>query len=119
LSEAGQEIRWPLSIPKPVTQVTPGSITLIIRVNNIVKVILSSRWDNAVRRYIINVLLNDLGFLAISNNSKLLDEVIHDFQLKEVVNISLYCLSEMIHFYKPWGVQNDVDGIKLMRRYNL
>jgi hypothetical protein len=60
-----------------------------------------------------------LGFLAISNNSKLLDEVIHDFQLKEVVKISLYCLSEMIHFYKRWGVQKDVDGIKLMRRYNL
>jgi hypothetical protein len=60
-----------------------------------------------------------LGFVAISKNSKLLDEVIHHPQLKEVENISLYCLSKMIPLYKRWGFQNDVDGIKLMRRYNL
>ncbi|MEO3703808.1 hypothetical protein AAFM79_02035 [Trichormus azollae HNT15244] len=60
-----------------------------------------------------------MGFVAISNNSKLLDEVIHHPQLKEVKNISLYCLSKMIPLYKHWGFQNDVDGIKLMGGYNL
>lgn len=50
--------------------------------------------------------------------AKLLDEVIHHPQLKEVENISLYCLSEMIPFYEKWGFQYDLDGIKLMRRYN-
>jgi len=38
--------------------------------------------------------------------------------LKEVENIFLYCLSEMIPFYEQWEFKNDVDGIKLMRRNN-
>ncbi|MBD2626900.1 GNAT family N-acetyltransferase [Trichormus variabilis] len=55
----------------------------------------------------------EMGFGA-----KLLDEVINHPQLKEVENIALYCLSEMIPFYERWGFQYDVDGLKLMRRYN-
>lgn len=53
----------------------------------------------------------EMGFGA-----KLLDEVINHPQLKEVENIALYCLSEMITFYERWGFQYDVDGLKLMRR---
>ncbi|MEA5576119.1 GNAT family N-acetyltransferase [Anabaena sp. UHCC 0451] len=48
--------------------------------------------------------------------AKLLDAVINHPQLKEVENIALYCLPEMIPFYERWGFKNDVDGIKLMRR---
>ncbi|WP_071191184.1 GNAT family N-acetyltransferase [Trichormus sp. NMC-1] len=55
----------------------------------------------------------EMGFGA-----KLLDEVINHPQLQEVENIALYCLSEMIPFYEKWGFQYDVDGLKLMRRYN-
>ncbi|MBD2420561.1 GNAT family N-acetyltransferase [Anabaena cylindrica FACHB-243] len=49
---------------------------------------------------------------------KLLDEVINHPQLKEVENIALFCLTEMIPFYERWGFQKDVDDIKLMRRHN-
>lgn len=50
--------------------------------------------------------------------AKLLDAVINHPQLKEVENIALYCLPEMIPFYERWGFQIDVDGIQLMRRYH-
>ena len=48
--------------------------------------------------------------------AKLLNEVINHPQLKEVENIALFCLPEMIPFYQTWGF-TDVVKLELMYRY--
>jgi hypothetical protein len=48
--------------------------------------------------------------------AKLLNEVINHHQLKEVENIALFCLPEMIPFYQNWGF-TDVVKLELMYRY--
>ena len=48
--------------------------------------------------------------------AKLLDEVVSHPQLKEVENIALFCLPEMIPFYQRWGF-TDIVKLELMYRY--
>jgi hypothetical protein len=38
-------------------------------------------------------------------------------QLKEVENMALFCLPEMIPFYQRWGFTNEVVKLELMYRY--
>ena len=49
--------------------------------------------------------------------AKLLDEVVNHPQLKEVENMALFCLPEMIPFYQRWGFTNEVVKLELMYRY--
>jgi predicted GNAT family N-acyltransferase len=49
--------------------------------------------------------------------AKLLDEVVNHPQLKEVENMALFCLPEMIPFYQQWGFTNEVVNLELMYRY--
>jgi predicted GNAT family N-acyltransferase len=49
--------------------------------------------------------------------AKLLDEVVNHPQLKEVENMALFCLPEMIPFYQQWGFTNEVVKLELMYRY--
>ncbi|MBS9383887.1 MAG: GNAT family N-acetyltransferase [Dolichospermum sp. BR01] len=49
--------------------------------------------------------------------AKLLDEVVNHPQLKEVENMALFCLPEMIPFYQQWGFTNKVVNLELMYRY--
>jgi predicted GNAT family N-acyltransferase len=49
--------------------------------------------------------------------AKLLDKVVNHPQLKEVENIALFCLPEMIPFYQRWGFTNEVVKLELMYRY--
>ncbi|MBS9393239.1 MAG: GNAT family N-acetyltransferase [Dolichospermum sp. LBC05a] len=49
--------------------------------------------------------------------AKLLDEVVNHPQLKEVENMALFCLPEMIQFYQQWGFTNEVVNLELMYRY--
>ncbi len=49
--------------------------------------------------------------------AKLLDEVVNHPQLKEVENMALFCLPEMIAFYQRWGFTNEVVNLELMYRY--
>jgi predicted GNAT family N-acyltransferase len=50
--------------------------------------------------------------------AKLLDEVINHSQLKEVENIALYCLPQMMPFYRRWGFTNDTIKLELMYCYS-
>ena len=57
------------------------------------------------------------SYRKIGFGAKLLDEVVNHPQLKEVENIALFCLPEMIPFYQRWGFSNDVVKLELMYRY--
>jgi predicted GNAT family N-acyltransferase len=57
------------------------------------------------------------GYRKIGFGAKLLDEVVNHPQLKEVENIALFCLPEMLPFYRRWGFANDVVKLELMYRY--
>ncbi len=48
--------------------------------------------------------------------AKLLNEVLNHPQLKEVENIALFCLPEMMPFYQRWGF-TDIVKLELMYRY--
>ena len=50
--------------------------------------------------------------------AKLLDEVLNHPQLKEIQNIALFCLPEMMPFYRRWGFTNDVVKLELIYRYD-
>ncbi|MGM3307381.1 GNAT family N-acetyltransferase [Anabaena sp. WFMT] len=73
--------------------------------------------DFVYRATLYDVIIKS-NYRKMGFGAKLLDEVINQPQLKEVENIALFCLTEMIPFYECWGFQQDVDGIKLMRRNN-
>ena len=57
------------------------------------------------------------SYRKVGFGAKLLDEVVNHPQLKEVENIALFCLPEMIPFYERWGFSNDVVKLELMYRY--
>ncbi|HLO84559.1 MAG TPA: GNAT family N-acetyltransferase, partial [Nostocaceae cyanobacterium] len=46
--------------------------------------------------------------------AKLLDEIVHHPQLKDVEVISLFCLTEMVSFYQKWGFENVIHKTNLM-----
>ncbi|MCE2698566.1 MAG: GNAT family N-acetyltransferase [Nostocales cyanobacterium LE14-WE4] len=57
------------------------------------------------------------SYRKIGFGAKLLDEVVNHPQLKEVENMALFCLPEMIPFYQRWGFTNEVVKLELMYRY--
>ena len=63
--------------------------------------------------YDVNIKSN---YRTMGFGAKLLNEVINHPQLKEVENIALFCLPEMIPFYQNWGF-TDVVKLELMYRY--
>ncbi|MBD2337882.1 GNAT family N-acetyltransferase [Calothrix sp. FACHB-156] len=49
--------------------------------------------------------------------AKLMDAAINHPQLREVEQIALYCLPEMMPFYQRWGFTSEVGELRLMYRY--
>ncbi|QIR35480.1 GNAT family N-acetyltransferase [Tolypothrix sp. PCC 7910] len=49
--------------------------------------------------------------------AKLMDAAINHPQLREVEQIALYCLPEMMPFYQRWGFTTEVGELRLMYRY--
>jgi GNAT superfamily N-acetyltransferase len=47
---------------------------------------------------------------------RLLEQVVDHPRLRQVEHIELYCLPELVPFYKQWGFSTDVSGVRLMRR---
>jgi len=58
------------------------------------------------------------SYRKIGFGAKLLDEVVNHPQLKEVENMALFCLPEMIPFYERWGFTYNVNGLKIMHRHD-
>jgi predicted GNAT family N-acyltransferase len=50
--------------------------------------------------------------------AKLLDAIVNHPQLKEVENIALHCLPEMVPFYLNWGFTSQLGKVELMYLYN-
>ncbi|MDD1414008.1 GNAT family N-acetyltransferase [Dolichospermum sp. ST_con] len=71
--------------------------------------------DFVYRGVIYDVIVKP-SYRKIGFGAKLLDEVVNHPQLKEVENIALFCLPEMIPFYQRWGF-TDVVKLELMYRY--
>ncbi len=71
--------------------------------------------DFVYRGVIYDVIVKP-SYRKIGFGAKLLDEVINHPQLKEVENIALFCLPEMMPFYQRWGF-TDVVKLELMYRY--
>ena len=72
--------------------------------------------DFVYRGVIYDVIVKP-NYRKMGFGAKLLDEVVSHPQLKEVENIALFCLPEMIPFYERWGFSNDVVKLELMYRY--
>ena len=72
--------------------------------------------DFVYRGVIYDVIVKP-NYRKIGFGAKLLDEVVSHPQLKEVENIALFCLPEMIPFYQQWGFTNEVVNLELMYRY--
>jgi ribosomal protein S18 acetylase RimI-like enzyme len=71
--------------------------------------------DFVYRGVIYDVIVKP-NYRKIGFGAKLLDEVVSHPQLKEVENIALFCLPEMIPFYQRWGF-TDIVKLELMYRY--
>ena len=71
--------------------------------------------DFVYRGVIYDVIVKP-SYRKMGFGAKLLDEVINHPQLKEVENIALFCLPEMIPFYQRWGF-TDIVKLELMYRY--
>ncbi|MEI6443542.1 MAG: GNAT family N-acetyltransferase [Nostocales cyanobacterium ELA583] len=72
--------------------------------------------DFVYRGVIYDVIVKP-SYRKMGFGAKLLDEVVNHPQLKEVENIALFCLPEMMPFYQRWGFTNDVVKLELMYRY--
>jgi len=71
--------------------------------------------DFVYRGVIYDVIVKP-NYRKMGFGAKLLDEVVSHPQLKEVENIALFCLPEMIPFYQRWGF-TDIVKLELMYRY--
>jgi N-acetylglutamate synthase-like GNAT family acetyltransferase len=71
--------------------------------------------DFVYRGVLYDVIIKS-NYRTMGFGAKLLNEVINHPQLKEVENIALFCLPEMIPFYQNWGF-TDVVKLELMYRY--
>ncbi|MBS3028096.1 MAG: GNAT family N-acetyltransferase [Dolichospermum sp. DET50] len=71
--------------------------------------------DFVYRGVIYDVIVKP-SYRKMGFGAKLLDEVVNHPQLKEVENIALFCLPEMIPFYQRWGF-TDIVKLELMYRY--
>jgi ribosomal protein S18 acetylase RimI-like enzyme len=71
--------------------------------------------DFVYRAVIYDVIVKP-NYRKMGFGAKLLDEVVSHPQLKEVENIALFCLPEMIPFYQRWGF-TDIVKLELMYRY--
>ena len=71
--------------------------------------------DFVYRGVLYDVIIKS-NYRTMGFGAKLLNEVINHHQLKEVENIALFCLPEMIPFYQNWGF-TDVVKLELMYRY--
>ncbi|BAY31603.1 GCN5-related N-acetyltransferase [Nostoc carneum NIES-2107] len=72
--------------------------------------------DFVYRATIYDVIIKPT-YRKLGLGAKLMDTAINHPQLREVEQIALYCLPEMMPFYQRWGFTTEVGELRLMYRY--
>ncbi|BAY88786.1 MULTISPECIES: GNAT family N-acetyltransferase [unclassified Tolypothrix] len=72
--------------------------------------------DFVYRATIYDVIIKPT-YRKLGLGAKLMDAAINHPQLREVEQIALYCLPEMMPFYQRWGFTTEVGELRLMYRY--
>jgi len=73
--------------------------------------------DYTFKALIFDLIINR-EYRARDLGKKLMDLVKNNVQLKDVTHFELYCLPELIEFYKQFEFSEEIGGIKLLRCQN-
>jgi GNAT superfamily N-acetyltransferase len=71
--------------------------------------------DGVFKALIFDVIVAP-AFRGRGVGAALMDAVLAHPELRGVRHVELYCLPEMVPFYRRWGFSDDLGGVVLMRR---
>lgn len=73
--------------------------------------------DQVYKALILDVIV-DPGYRTQGFGKKIMQMILDHPELKKVKHFELYCLPELIPFYKKWGFTDDLGELTAMRLYN-
>jgi predicted GNAT family N-acyltransferase len=73
--------------------------------------------DNAYKALILDVIV-DSTYRSKGLGKEIMQMILNHPELRLVKHFELYCLPELIPFYKKWGFIDDLGELTAMRLYN-